>query len=358
LFRTVLEALSHIAGSVPNGGEVLGIACASMGEACVLIDDAGKPVANAIAWFDRRTEAVTIELEQKLGQQRAFRIAGIQIDPTLTLPKLLWHRETAPDVFALVRKILNIADWIAFRLCGEAATDPSLASRTLCLDMAARDWSPEILQVAELDRALLPPIRPSGTQLGPVRQSVLAATGLPGRPVVAVGAHDHVCGGFAAGAGRPGVLLDSMGTAEALFQTVARPVLTEANRHVGFAQGIVGLHRSFSYFGTGINSSAAPSSGSAPCWRCRAQAAGARRADRGGRRRPARRPRHGIPAHLAYGTAPSVDRASRGAFLGLTAAPIGETCSVPCWRGWRWRRGWPSTRWPRNPARASRTRSG
>jgi xylulokinase len=317
LWRSVLEALRELAGHVPAGAEVLGIACASMGEACVLADAAGRPVAHAITWFDRRTESVTAALEENLGQQRAFRIAGIPIDPTLTLPKLLWHRQTDPAGFARARKMLNVADWIAFRLCGEAATDPSLASRTLCLDMAARDWSAEILSVAGIDRALLPPIRPSGTRLGPVREDVLAETGLPGRPVVGVGGHDHVCGGFAAGAGRPGVLLDSMGTAEALLLTVARPVLTEANRHLGFFQGIVGLHRPFAYFGTGINSS-----GGTIEWL---------RTLLGGAEHPARdaliaeaaavppgaRGTAFLP-HLAYGTPPHADRASRGAFLGLT----------------------------------------
>ena len=315
LFETVVATLRELAPHVPAGGEVLGIACASMGEACVLVDAAGAPLANAITWFDRRTEAVTAALAERLGEARAFRIAGMPIDPTFTLPKLLWHRETDRAAFDRVRRVLNLGDWVAYRLGGEAATDPSLASRTLYLDMAARNWSDEILGIVGLDRDILPPIRPSGTRLGPVRQGVLAATGLPGRPVVGVGAHDHVCGGFAAGAGRPGVLLDSLGTAEALFQTVAHPVLTEANRHVGFIQGIVGLHRPFAYFGTGINSS-----GGTIEW-LRHMLGGAEGRDALIAEAAALPPgAHGTAflPHLAYGTPPHADRASRGAFLGLT----------------------------------------
>jgi len=319
LWRTVLDALRDLAAHVPAGGEVLGIACASMGEACVLLDATDAPLANAITWFDRRTEAVAAGLEESLGEARAFRIAGIPIDPTLTLAKLLWHRRTDPQGFARARKMLNLADWVAFRLSGTAATDPSLASRTLCLDIAARDWSAEILDVVGLDRALLPPILPSGTSLGPVRPDVLAETGLRGRPVVGVGGHDHVVGGFAAGAGRPGVLLDSMGTAEALFQTVARPVLSEANRHLGFWQGIVGLHRPFAYFGAGINAS-----GGAVEWLRHllggiAQPEPARDAliAQAAATPPGAHGTAFLP-HLAYGTPPNADVASRGAFLGLT----------------------------------------
>ena len=319
LWRTVLDNLRELAAKIPRGGEVLGIACASMGEAFVLADAAGQPVARAITWFDRRTEAVSAELERDLGQLRAFRIAGIPIDPTLSLPKLIWHRQTNPAAFARARTMLNLANWIAFRLCGEAATDPSLATRTLCLDMAARDWSDEILGVANIDRALLPPIRPSGSNIGRVRAEVLAETGLPGRPVVGVGGHDHVVGGFAAGAARPGVLLDSMGTAEALFQTVARPVLTEANRHLGFWQGAIGLHRPFAYIGAGINSSGGTiewfrgllGDAAHPVPARDALIAEAAAVPPGGRGTA-------FLPHLAYGTPPHSDLASRGAFLGLT----------------------------------------
>jgi xylulokinase len=291
-----------------------------MGESCVLSDSEERPVANAITWFDRRTEGVAAGLEATLGPDRAFRITGMPIDPTMTLPKLLWHRQADPNSFRRARRALNLADWIAFKLSGEAATDPSLASRTLCLDMATRDWSAEILDLVAIDRALLPPIRPSGTRLGPVRASVLAQTGLPGRPVVGVGGHDHVVGGFAAGAGRPGVLLDSMGTAEALFQTVARPVLTEANRHLGFWQGVVGLHRQFAYLGAGINSS-----GGTVEW-IRGLLGGTEHPEpardaliaEAASLPPGARGTAFLP-HLAYGTPPHGDLASRGAFLGLTA---------------------------------------
>jgi len=260
LWATTVALLAELAALLPAGGAVAGIACASMGEACVLLDAAGRPLGRAITWFDRRTEQVAAAFGERAGADRLFRITGLPVDPTLTLFKLLWHRQDDPGRFARVRRVLNLADWIAWKLCGEAATDFSLASRTFCLELATRSWSAEILDLAGLPPDLLAPLHPSGTRLAAVRADVLAETGLPGRPVVGVGGHDHVCGGYAAGAGRPGVLLDSMGTAEALFLTVARPVLTEATRGLGFAQGAIGLHGgagapAFAYLGAGLNSS-------------------------------------------------------------------------------------------------------
>ena len=187
LWQTVLALLTEIAAALPADMAVAGIACASMGEACVLLDAADRPVGPCITWFDRRTEPDAALLEAEIGAARLFTIAGLPPDPTLTLCKLLWHRRTDPDGFARVRRVLNLADFIAFRLSGEGATDPSLASRTGLLDIAAGDWSAELPARTGIGPALLPPIRPSGTRLGAVRPQVLAATGLRGRPVAGVG---------------------------------------------------------------------------------------------------------------------------------------------------------------------------
>ena len=213
--------------------------------------------------------------------------------------------------------MLNIADWIAFRLCGEAATDPSLASRTLCMDLRTGAWSRPMLDAVQLDPALLPTIRRSGTALGPVRPKILSDTGLPGRPVVGVGGHDHVVGGFAAGSAQPGVLLDSMGTAEALFLTVAAPVLEPEVRSGGYAQGLMGVERPLAYLGSGMDSSGGSVEwlrrllGEAPSRKILEQEAAAAPPGSGG---------VCFVPHLLYSTPPNWDVAARGAFLGLTTA--------------------------------------
>ncbi len=315
LWQAVLAVLAEVAGAAPDT-EIAGIACASFGETCVLLDEADRPLGRSIAWFDRRTEPDAATLAEQVGAARLFAVTGMPVDPTLTLCKLLWQRRTDPAGFARARRMLNLADYVAFRLSGTAATDRSLASRTLLLDIASGTWSQELAARTGIDPALLAPLRPSGTRLGPVRADVLAATGLRGRPVVGVGGHDHVVGGFAAGAARPGVLLDSIGTAEALLRTVAHPVLTEAARPLGFTQGIVALDRPFAYLGASINRA-----GGAIEWLCgllgdrpRAALIAHAEATPIGSRGTLFLP------HLAYATAPVVDLGARGAFLGLTAA--------------------------------------
>ena len=85
--------------------------------------------------------------------------------------------------------------------------------------------------------------------LAGVRREILDATGLAGNPVVAAGAHDHVCGAFVAGLSEPGALIDSIGTAEALVLATERPLFDPAAARLGFFQGAVETHRSLFYIG-------------------------------------------------------------------------------------------------------------
>ena len=316
LWRTTLAVLAEVVQKIPAGRAVAGIAAASVGESCVLLDAAGKPLGNAIAWFDRRTEEDAAWLAERITPERLFDVTGLALDPTYTLCKLLWTRRVMPERFAAARRMLNIADWIAFRLCGVPATDFSLASRTCCLDLRARRWSADLLGALGLDLGLFPTIRASGTTLGYVLPDVLAATGLAGRPVVGVGAHDHVCGGCAAGAWAENVLLDSMGTAEAMLTGTRHPVMAPAIVQQGYIQGAIERDQPLFYLGGTINSS-----GGAVEW-VRGLLGGVSHdvlIAEANRIAPGSDGVSFLP-HLAYSAPPHADITARGAFLGLTAA--------------------------------------
>lgn len=134
---------------------------------------------------------------------------------------------------------LNVAHYLAWRLSGVPGADLSLASRTLALDLGRRVWAEDLIREVGLDPATFPPIRPWGTRLGRVTAQAAAATGLPAGCAVAVAGHDHIVGALAAGALVPGVLLDSLGTAEALTLALARPSAAPELCQRGYSQGVV-----------------------------------------------------------------------------------------------------------------------
>jgi xylulokinase len=253
IFNVVLATLAEV-GAALRGRPVAGMAAASIGESCVLIDESGHSLAPSIAWFDGRTEPQARAIGARIHPGRIFAITGHGVDATPTLFKLAWMREHWPQVFARTRGTLMMADWIAFRLSGEAATDPTLASRTLYFSIHERRWSDELLAEVGMDSRVPAPIAASGSGLGPVRPEILAETGIAGRPIVAVGGHDHLVGAFAAGFTGPGTMLDSLGTAEALLLGTPRPLADPEVLRRGYSQGALAAGRAMSFLHGGIHS--------------------------------------------------------------------------------------------------------
>lgn len=237
LWSAAVAVLREVGDQLSDEHLVVGVATASMAEAGVLVGRSGQAVGNVIAWFDPRTEPQAAWWADVVGVDRTRRITGISPRSVFGAPKMLWTKEHRPDEWAVGQRWLNMADWIAFRLSGEMATDHSLASRTMLLDLAELCWSDELIEAAGLDADKLAPLVPSGTALGPVSADASAQTGLRTDVVVGVGGQDHVCAALALDVVQPGMLLDSIGTAEAFFLVTNEIDATGSVAAAGISQG-------------------------------------------------------------------------------------------------------------------------
>lgn len=150
----------------------------------------------------------------------------------------LWLRQHEPETWGRMRRRLNLPDFRAFKLCSTAATDYTLASRMMVLDIGRRQWSAPILAEIGIGQDLLGECVPSGTRLGGLTADASAATGLPEGLPVCCGGHDHVCAALALGLVDEGDVLDSMGTAEAILVTLDEPKALADMAAKGIAQGI------------------------------------------------------------------------------------------------------------------------
>jgi xylulokinase len=110
--------------------------------------------------------------------------------------------------------VLQSHAFVAYRLTGEVATDPSTAA--LCaplFDLASREWSPERFAHGGVRAEQLPPIRRSHEVIGAVTRAAAAATGLPeGVPVVS-GGGDFAAATLGAGVTEEGEACLMLGTA-------------------------------------------------------------------------------------------------------------------------------------------------
>jgi xylulokinase len=252
IWQTACRAIQLVVSKLPSGDSVKGIAVGSVAESLVPVGADGEPLASAIAWFDTRTASQYDWLCQRVGYDRLFEMSGLNPDPMFGICKALWLRQHNPSAFQKTRYWLHLADYIAFRLSGVPATDPSLACRTLAYNIRRGVWDKELLNDAGMDPASFPPILKSGTALGPVTESAAAATTLPRTAIVSVGVHDHVGGAFAASGLSKEVLVDSIGSSEMLLSVSDQASLDPAIAQHGMAQGAVWIDRPIYYLTGGI----------------------------------------------------------------------------------------------------------
>jgi xylulokinase len=257
LWEAACRAIRAVVAQVAHPDAIKGIAVTSVAESLVPIDAQGQPLAPAIAWFDLRTVAEFEWLRDRVGYETLFRVSGLNPDPMFGLCKILWVKNHDPASFHQARQWLHLADYIAFRLCGIPATDPSLACRTLAYHLDRGTWASEILEAAGVPPRSLPPVRKSGTPLGTVTPSSAAATHLPRTTVVSVGIHDHPSGAFAAGGLNAGVLFDSIGTSESLNTILPKPLFDPRIAAHGLAQGAVWFEEPTYYLTGGLQTAGA-----------------------------------------------------------------------------------------------------
>ncbi|HEX9117142.1 MAG TPA: FGGY family carbohydrate kinase, partial [Anaerolineae bacterium] len=215
LWQAAAGCLRALRQQVPDRA-VAGLAIASFAEAGIALDQHLRPLYPIIAWYDRRTEAQVKWWEAQIDPVALHAITGQQLSPTFGANKWLWIREHVPAAATRLGAWLSVPDYVLWRLTGELATDYSLASRTMLFDQAACGWSPPLLAAVGLTPDQLPRLAPAGTVAGAVTASAAAETGLPPGTPCALGGHDHLCAAFAAGAYKPGSVVDSAGTAEAV----------------------------------------------------------------------------------------------------------------------------------------------
>ncbi len=227
------SAIASVLAQVPgSSSEVRAIGLSGQMHGLVLLDDAALRGARdrcvealhpALLWNDQRTEAQCRTIEQAFGGQRAVvEAVGNAALPGLTLPKLLWVREHAPEVFVRVAKFCMPKDYIALQLTGELATDVGDGAGTLLLDPASRAWSPRALEALDLDPAILPRVLESATIVGHLTTFASREMSLrPGIPVV-IGSGDNQTGAVGTGVVEPGLAMAMLGTSGVIYAHAPR----------------------------------------------------------------------------------------------------------------------------------------
>lgn len=197
-----------------------GIGVTGMLPAVVLLDAEGKLIRPSIQQSDGRCGAEVEELRAEVDPDWFFRKAGNGINQQLVTAKLRWIERHEPENFARIATVFGSYDYINWQLTGRRAIEQNWALEAGFVDLATQEISAELVALAHIPAAALPPRSVSHALLGTVTGQAAAATGLvEGTPVMG-GAADLIASALAAGLSTEGdVLLKFGGSVDVLVAT-------------------------------------------------------------------------------------------------------------------------------------------
>ena len=214
VWNAVKDVLAGVAAEFHEPIEAISVA--SFGEAAVMLDKNGKPIRDSIFYTDVRGTGELDQLRSEMDIDRLQYLTGMPVNYMYTLLKLMWLKKNEPGALEKTDKLLLYGSYIEYMLTGIAATDASLASRTLMFDRFSYDWDEEVCNQYGISRACLPQYVPAGNIIGTVPTSVAKELGLSGKTVVVSGVHDQVAAALGCGALESGQVADGIGSAECI----------------------------------------------------------------------------------------------------------------------------------------------
>lgn len=148
-------------------GKIDALSIDTQGETLIFTDESGKPIYPAIVWLDNRATEEAEEIKQKFGNKLVYEVTG-QPEITAGWPasKVLWMKKNKPEIFAKIKKIFMLEDYILYSLSGNFVTEPTIQSSTIYYDVVNGKWWDEMLDFIGITIEQLPKVVKSAETVG------------------------------------------------------------------------------------------------------------------------------------------------------------------------------------------------
>ena len=232
IWRTTLQVTQEIIQlSSIDIFSIAAIGIANQRETTVIWERAtGRPIAPAIVWQDRRTNARCKSLSAS-ARTLITASTGLIADPYFSATKLEWLLDNIPEARQRAHNdelaFGTIDSFLIWHFTGSKihATDATNASRTLLFNIHTQEWDNTLLSLFNIPSALLPEVKDSADDFGHTEKSLLGIS-VPIRGV----AGDQQAATVGQACFSPGMIKSTYGTGCFLLLNTGTEVYESKNR--------------------------------------------------------------------------------------------------------------------------------
>lgn len=169
LWQSILEGLRacKAAGKTPD---TLGIDTWAVD--FVLMDADGRPVGDAVAYRDKRTQGAAEQAERALPFPQLYARTGIQRQAFNTAYQLTALRQEHPEQLAAASRLLMIPEYFNYLLTGKMMNEYTNATSTALVNARTRTWDDTVIAALGLPRRLFGPLHLPGGHVGRFTEAV------------------------------------------------------------------------------------------------------------------------------------------------------------------------------------------
>lgn len=158
MFEAFTNAIDEILTLVQGKIEISAVAASTLASNMLALDANDDPLTPVYLYADTRNAREVAQLRTAYDWGPIYARTGCPLHTAYLPARLLWLRETQPQVFARTALFVSLHEFFLQKLFGTSIISHSFAAWTGMLNHVTADWDEQVLNLAGIKRAQLSPM--------------------------------------------------------------------------------------------------------------------------------------------------------------------------------------------------------
>lgn len=146
IFDDLIKVVRECIDKLDSSKKIEAIGISTQMHSFMAVDKSGRPITNLLTWADSRPTNQADNIKELFDYNTMCLNTGCRVHhPMYPLSKILWLKETKPEIFKNSYKFITIKEYILFKLYGRYVIDYTDASATACFNIRSFTWDDYII---------------------------------------------------------------------------------------------------------------------------------------------------------------------------------------------------------------------